>query len=112
MKTMKQSSWILIVLLTWFAVVPAMQAFYSPSTGRWLNRDPIQEKGGPNVCGFVRNSPPNRHDNFGLADVPLDLTFWADPDRRLGPCGQFRYAIVWSLNDNNGHANAETGAVR
>jgi len=30
---------------------------YSPETGRWLNRDPIGEKGGVLLCGFVRNSP-------------------------------------------------------
>ena len=30
-------------------------AFYNPSTGRWLSRDPIGEKGGLNVYAFVRN---------------------------------------------------------
>lgn len=30
---------------------------YNPSTGRWPNRDPIGERGGMNLYGFVRNGP-------------------------------------------------------
>jgi RHS repeat-associated protein len=40
--------------------------FYDPSTGRWLNRDPIEEQGGPNLYGFVGNNAINRVDFFGL----------------------------------------------
>jgi RHS repeat-associated protein len=39
---------------------------YDPSTGRWLNRDPIGEDGGFNLYGFVYNSPVNRIDPKGL----------------------------------------------
>jgi RHS repeat-associated protein len=38
---------------------------YSASTGRWLSRDPIEESGGPNLYGFVGNSPINYVDPFG-----------------------------------------------
>ena len=31
--------------------------YYNPVLGRWVNRDPIEEEGGVNVFGFVRNSP-------------------------------------------------------
>jgi len=31
--------------------------YYSADMGRWVNRDPIGEKGGENVYGMVRNSP-------------------------------------------------------
>ena len=31
--------------------------FYSAATGRWLSRDPIQERGGRNLYGFVKNKP-------------------------------------------------------
>ena len=31
--------------------------FYSPVLMRWLNRDPIEEEGGMNLYGFVRNAP-------------------------------------------------------
>ena len=42
------------------------QAFYNPSTGRWLSRDPIEEKGGHNLRGFVGNNPANYIDRLGL----------------------------------------------
>jgi RHS repeat-associated protein len=41
--------------------------YYDPSTGRWPNRDPIGEKGGANVYGFVFNQPTRLTDRFGLA---------------------------------------------
>jgi len=42
------------------------QAFYNPTTGRWLNRDPIGESGGPNLHSFAGNTPPNAVDPLGL----------------------------------------------
>ena len=40
--------------------------FYSPSQGRFLNRDPIEEAGGLNLYAFVRNDPVNHWDYLGL----------------------------------------------
>jgi RHS repeat-associated protein len=34
--------------------------------GRWLGRDPIEEKGGKNLYEFVQNDALNRYDNRGL----------------------------------------------
>ena len=42
--------------------------FYSPSQGRFLNRDPIEEQGGLNLYAFVGNDPVNRWDYLGLSD--------------------------------------------
>jgi hypothetical protein len=42
------------------------QAFYNPSTGRWLSRDPIAERGGANVYRFAANAPVNHVDANGL----------------------------------------------
>jgi len=42
---------------------------YDPNLQRWLNQDPIGETGGLNLYGFVRNSPVNRIDPFGLDDT-------------------------------------------
>ena len=40
--------------------------FYNPVIQRWLNRDPISERGGINLYEFVRNSPLNLVDKVGL----------------------------------------------
>lgn len=40
--------------------------YYSPGTGRWLSRDPIEEIGGENLCGFVENDPISAVDPLGL----------------------------------------------
>jgi len=39
--------------------------YYDPSTGRWVNSDPMEEKGGLNLFGFVENDPSNRVDPLG-----------------------------------------------
>jgi RHS repeat-associated protein len=41
--------------------------YYSPSKGRFLGRDPIDERGGLNLYGFVGNNSINRWDLLGLA---------------------------------------------
>ena len=38
---------------------------YSPCTGRWLSRDPIEERGGRNLYGFVGNKPISEFDLNG-----------------------------------------------
>ncbi len=40
---------------------------YSPTLGRWLNRDPIEEEGGVNLYGFVDNGPVFTADSIGSA---------------------------------------------
>jgi len=40
--------------------------YYNASTGRWLSRDPIEEKGGLNLYGFVLNNPLRYIDLLGL----------------------------------------------
>ena len=44
---------------------------YSPSTGRWPSRDPIGQKGGANVYGFVANDPVQFTDMLGLYGHPV-----------------------------------------
>lgn len=43
--------------------------YYSPSMGRFLNRDPIEEQGGLNLYGFVNNDPVNAWDYLGLSEL-------------------------------------------
>jgi RHS repeat-associated protein len=40
--------------------------YYNPNTGRWINRDPIAEKGGLNLYGFVNNNSACKFDNSGM----------------------------------------------
>jgi RHS repeat-associated protein len=40
--------------------------YYDPLTGRWPSRDPIGERGGVNLYGFVGNDTVNCLDIFGL----------------------------------------------
>jgi len=40
--------------------------FYAPELGRWINRDPITEKGGNNIYEFAINNSINSYDVFGL----------------------------------------------
>ncbi|MBI2927471.1 MAG: RHS repeat-associated core domain-containing protein, partial [Verrucomicrobia bacterium] len=51
--------------------------YYAPSTGRWLSRDPIEERGGVGLFQFVKNSAVNGFDRLGLAlceDCGADVT--------------------------------------
>ena len=43
--------------------------YYDAVNGRWLNRDPIAERGGINLYGMVGNDPVNRWDYLGLRDL-------------------------------------------
>ena len=45
--------------------------YYDPVTGRWPSRDPIGERGGLNLYGFVGNEPINSFDLLGN-------WFWSD----------------------------------
>ena len=40
--------------------------YYSPSHGRWLSKDPIEEQGGMNTYVFVLNNPVDMFDTKGL----------------------------------------------
>jgi RHS repeat-associated protein len=44
--------------------------YYYPETGRWLSRDPIEERGGVNLYGFVLNDGVNFIDLYGLRGSP------------------------------------------
>jgi RHS repeat-associated protein len=45
--------------------------YYSAELGRWINRDPIAERGGYNLLSFIQNDPSNNIDNLGLI-IPAD----------------------------------------
>lgn len=68
---------ILTLLLLSLSLAREAQAFYNPSTGRWLSRDPIEEKGGKSLYGFVGNNSVIHIDTLGLAFYAIDGT-WMD----------------------------------
>src|SRR6266576_630762 len=63
MKIMRVS---LLMAIGWLALPQSVWAFYNPSAGRWLNRDPIEEKGAVNIYAFNDNDAANKVDALGL----------------------------------------------
>jgi RHS repeat-associated protein len=57
--------------------------YYTPQTGRWINRDPIEEKGGVNLHGMVRNDTINQWDLLGMCG----LSYLRAPATHLNPLG-------------------------
>jgi len=53
--------------------------YLNPNAGRWLSRDPIEERGGESLTAFVSNDSINRLDGLGLSE-----TTW-----RMGATGYF-----------------------
>ena len=45
--------------------------YYNPDAGRWVNRDPIGELGGPNLHAFVENAPIDLWDSDGRLPAPV-----------------------------------------
>ena len=43
--------------------------YYSPSLGRWISRDPVEEQGGLNLYGFVNNDPVNKYYVWGVGNI-------------------------------------------
>jgi len=55
--------------------------YYDPETGRWPNRDPIEEQGGLNLYAFVGNDGVNSWDYLGnesakdLVDIKVGISY-------------------------------------
>jgi hypothetical protein len=56
----------LVGLLLLLISLQTASAYYDPGVQRWINRDPIQERGGVNLYSVVGNAPPNAVDEDGL----------------------------------------------
>jgi len=59
--------------------------FYDPNLQRWLNRDPLGEKGGINLYGFLDNKPLISVDPFGLADYSIPPLLSPKPPYTIPP---------------------------
>jgi hypothetical protein len=80
--------WIAVLAIVLMTRIAA-QGFYNSETGRWLNRDPIQEGGGRNLCGFVGNEPISRGDRMGLVELQSVGTPGITGE------GSYAFAAVW-----------------
>jgi RHS repeat-associated protein len=58
--------------------------YLNTSTGRWLSRDPIQERGGWNLFGFVENNALLHYDALGL-EYEVFSTTGGEPNVPLLP---------------------------
>jgi len=58
-----------LVFFVSFTRVQLALAFYDPSEGRWLNRDPIGEEGNSNLYGFVKNDAVSISDVLGALNI-------------------------------------------
>ena len=56
-----------------FLIVAAQSGFcfYNPTKGTWVNRDPLNERGGLNLYGFVANNSVNQADPLGLCNIKI-----------------------------------------
>ena len=61
--------------------------YYDPVTGRWPSRDPIEEEGGVNLYGFIRNRFTG-WDYLGLTDYPCKC------DDDLGRFKNLKFSLV------------------
>ena len=67
--------------------------YYDPVTGRWPSRDPIEEKGGINLYGFVGNNGVNRWDLLGLKKINLKYSILGRGDYYWD-----EWAVNWGAN--------------
>ena len=78
--------------------------YYNPTLGRWLGRDPIEEKGGLHLYGFVGNNGVNKWDYLGM-DVD-DGAYW-DSETLT-----YKYGTPnWILANKNTPAKKDNGIM-
>jgi hypothetical protein len=70
-----------LTVLILVSLAQCVQAFYNPSTGRWLSRDPIGERGGENLYEFVANNPVSRVDALGLYAFDMEVKAYIEGTR-------------------------------
>jgi hypothetical protein len=78
MKTYTNAWLRLLSVLVLLSLAPVASAYYDPGAQRWINRDPMEEKGGINLYTLVANAPMDRIDERGLAFLP-PLPRWPLP---------------------------------
>jgi RHS repeat-associated protein len=70
------TQWLLCALGLWLLSQQCGQCFYEPGLQRWINRDPIAERGGVNLYEFVESNPVHHVDPWGFRAIPFP---WPSP---------------------------------
>jgi hypothetical protein len=61
-----------LLLLLFLGPAPRALSYYDPGAQRWINRDPVGERGGMNLHRYCLNTPFRYLDPFGLNTVCVD----------------------------------------
>jgi hypothetical protein len=80
-------NWLILFGIALFALLPSAHAYYDPVPQRWINRDPLDERGGINMFAFIRNQPIHAVDPFGQEGTnfpiifpPIQIPQWPPPN--------------------------------
>jgi len=76
--------------------------YYDPATGRWPSRDPIGERGGKNLYGFVENDPTCLLDYLG--EIVVTYSYMVVSEVFPGLEG---IEMAYSNSDTRGHTSVE-----
>ena len=88
--------------------------FYQPQTGRWLSRDPISERGGTNLYGFVNNNPLQFLDYLGscrcecITSVSLSSADEKNQQTTHGNDIKFKLSLSYNVCDENNSGKPAT----
>jgi RHS repeat-associated protein len=74
---------------------------YSPTLGRWLNRDPIEEEGGVNLYDYCDNDPVNLNDPSGQSVITIPKYCFKFPSPPFYP--------MTPPDDNGGSGDGDNG---
>lgn len=79
---MKFARLLVLVALVLCAMPQAAMAYYNPSMGRFISRDPLQERGGVNHFAFAHSDPIGRIDPRGEREIPVEFNAFINGARR------------------------------
>ncbi|MBP6603743.1 MAG: hypothetical protein KA250_18150 [Verrucomicrobiales bacterium] len=101
----------ILITIGCFVLTSKATAYYNPGSGKWLSRDPIGERGGVNLYGFVSNNSVGTIDYLGNAPiqaVPIQYTlkYRTSHGPEYGDCGNARWDIDWIVSSSTGAPNA------
>ncbi len=75
--------------------------YYSPTLGRWISRDPGDDRASPNLYAFVRNAPTVSVDFLGLWDARVHRDFTRDWAEGLGMTAWAAKTTGWFDNQTD-----------